>query len=51
MSLFIAGQSFPVSGDFSAAKIAVFSASVIAAVVGVWILWNARTPQVEELLN
>ena len=47
MSLFIAGQSFPGSGDFSAAKVAVFSASVIAAIAGVWILWNAPAPQVE----
>ena len=47
MSLFIAGQSFPGSGDFSTAKVAVFSASVIAAIAGVWILWNAPAPQVE----
>jgi NhaA family Na+:H+ antiporter len=41
MSLFIAGQAFPVSGDFAAAKIAVFTASVLSAVIGVAVLWNA----------
>jgi len=44
MSLFIAGQAFPVPADFAAAKIAVFSASVLAAVIGVAVLWNARAP-------
>src|SRR5688500_15899197 len=42
MSLFIASQAFPVAGDFAAAKIAVFAASVLSAVIGVAILWNAR---------
>jgi NhaA family Na+:H+ antiporter len=41
MSLFIAGQAFPVSDDFAAAKIAVFAASVLSAVVGVAVLWGA----------
>ncbi len=41
MSLFIAGQAFPVTQDFAAAKIAVFAASVLAAVVGVAVLWSA----------
>lgn len=41
MSLFIAGQSFAVTADFAAAKIAVFVASVLAAVTGVAILWGA----------
>ena len=38
MSLFIAGQAFPVEGDFEAAKIAVFVASVLSAVIGVTLL-------------
>ena len=38
MSLFIAGQAFPVEGDFEAAKIAVFAASVLSAVIGVTLL-------------
>ena len=43
MSLFIAGQAFPVAADFAAAKIAVLSASVISAVIGVAVLgWAAR---------
>jgi NhaA family Na+:H+ antiporter len=42
MSLFIAGQAFPVEGDFAAAKIAVFGASVLSGVIGVAVLWNAR---------
>jgi NhaA family Na+:H+ antiporter len=48
MSLFIAGQAFPDAGDFSAAKIAVFAASILAALVGVAILWNARPPASAE---
>jgi NhaA family Na+:H+ antiporter len=35
MSLFIAGEAFVVDADFEAAKIAVLSASVVAAVLGV----------------
>jgi NhaA family Na+:H+ antiporter len=41
MSLFIAGQAFTVAEDFAAAKIAVFAASVLSAIVGVAILWGA----------
>ena len=41
MSLFIAAQAFTLAADFAAAKIAVFGASVIAALAGVAILWGA----------
>jgi Na+:H+ antiporter, NhaA family len=41
MSLFIAAQAFALEADFAAAKIAVFGASVIAALAGVAILWGA----------
>jgi NhaA family Na+:H+ antiporter len=41
MSLFIAGQAFPVAGDFAVAKIAVFAASVLSSVFGVAMLWSA----------
>jgi NhaA family Na+:H+ antiporter len=41
MSLFIAGQAFPVADDFTAAKIAVFAASVLSAAIGCAVLWNA----------
>jgi NhaA family Na+:H+ antiporter len=41
MSLFIAGQAFPVAQDFAAAKIAVFAASGVAAIFGVLMLWGA----------
>jgi NhaA family Na+:H+ antiporter len=41
MSLFIAGQAFPAASDFAAAKIAVFAASVLSAVIGVALLWSA----------
>jgi NhaA family Na+:H+ antiporter len=44
MSLFIAGQAFPVAADFTAAKIAVFAASVLSALIGVALLWTARAP-------
>jgi len=42
MSLFIASQAFPVPADFAAAKIAVFAASVLSAIIGVAILWKPR---------
>jgi NhaA family Na+:H+ antiporter len=45
MSLFIASQAFPLPMAFAAAKIAVFAASVIAAVIGVGVLWNAVNPE------
>lgn len=41
MSLFISGQAFPVANDFAAAKIAVFSASMLSALIGVAVLWKA----------
>lgn len=44
MSLFIAGQAFPATADFAAAKIAVFAASVLSAIVGVAVLWHSRPP-------
>ena len=51
MSLFIAGQAFPVASDFAAAKIAVFAASVLSAAVGVGLLWGAnRQPAETEVL-
>lgn len=49
MSLFIAGQAFPSATDFSAAKIAVFAASILSAVVGIALLWGApRQELIEE---
>jgi Na+:H+ antiporter, NhaA family len=47
MSLFIAREAFPVEDDFSAAKIAVFAASVVAAALGVAMLWRAGRPGTE----
>ncbi len=44
MSLFIAGQAFAPVDTFSAAKIAVFAASVISALLGVAVLWGAKRP-------
>jgi NhaA family Na+:H+ antiporter len=41
MSLFIAGEAFPLAGDFAVAKIAVFSASVLSSVLGVAMLSRA----------
>jgi NhaA family Na+:H+ antiporter len=48
MSLFIAGQSFPDPADFSAAKIAVFGASVISALIGFAILWFAAAQRIGD---
>lgn len=44
MSLFIAGEAFADASDFAAAKIAVFAASVMSAVIGTAILWRAAVP-------
>ncbi|ARP99818.1 Na+/H+ antiporter NhaA [Pseudorhodoplanes sinuspersici] len=41
MSLFIAGQAFALPADFAAAKIAVFAASVLSAIIGIAILLAA----------
>lgn len=40
MSLFVAGQAFASESDFSAAKVAVFAASVLAACIGTALLWR-----------
>lgn len=42
MSLFIAGEAFPNEADFAAAKIAIFTASLIAGVAGTALLWPKR---------
>jgi NhaA family Na+:H+ antiporter len=49
MSLFIAGQAFPAMGDFAAAKIAVFSASVLSAIIGMAVLWGAPPPDPDKV--
>jgi NhaA family Na+:H+ antiporter len=41
MSLFIAGQAFPASEDFAAAKVAVLAASLVSSLLGVAVLWGA----------
>jgi NhaA family Na+:H+ antiporter len=48
MSLFIAGQAFPVEGDFAAAKVAVLAASLLAGILGSVLLWHARTPSMDS---
>lgn len=48
MSLFIAGQAFPSEAAFTAAKIAVFAASVASAAIGVAILWGAGAASSEQ---
>lgn len=45
MSLFIAGQAFPSATDFAAAKLAVFMASLLAAGLGLALLWRAQPPR------
>jgi NhaA family Na+:H+ antiporter len=47
MSLFIAAQAFTAADDFAAAKIAVFTASIIAAIIGTVLLWTAE-PERQE---
>ena len=48
MSLFIAGQAFASPDDFSAAKIAVFLASIVSAVAGVALLWRPLRAEASE---
>jgi NhaA family Na+:H+ antiporter len=48
MSLFIAGQAFPGATDFSAAKVAVFAASILSALLGVALLWGAARKEFAE---
>ena len=48
MSLFIAGLAFPNAADYAAAKIAIFIASLIAAVVGTIILYPRRDEERES---
>jgi len=50
MSLFIAGLALPNSSDYAAAKIAIFIASVIAAVLGTIILYPRRHEESESEL-
>ena len=45
MSLFISGQAFSIPSDFAAAKIAVFTASIVSALIGVALLYNARSSE------
>jgi NhaA family Na+:H+ antiporter len=49
MSLFIASQAFPDPGDFAAAKIAIFLASIIAGTAGLAILWHRHEGVVVEV--
>jgi NhaA family Na+:H+ antiporter len=48
MSLFIAGYALPATTDFEAAKIAVFVASILSAIVGVAILCTSENPTLES---
>ena len=48
MSLFIAGQAFPNGTEYAAAKIAIFIASVVAAILGTIILYPRRHEESEE---
>lgn len=47
MSLFIASQAFPDAGDFTAAKVAIFMASLIAGLVGVSVLFAKPRERVD----
>lgn len=48
MSLFIAGQAFPNGTEYAAAKIAIFIASIVAALLGTIILYPRRHEESEE---
>jgi NhaA family Na+:H+ antiporter len=48
MSLFIAGQAFANAAEYAAAKIAIFIASIVAAILGTIILYPRREEESEE---
>lgn len=48
MSLFVAGQALPSEADFTAAKIAIFAASMLSAALGVSLLLRARHVPAED---
>lgn len=48
LSLFTTGQSFPVKDDFAPAKIEVFAASILSAMIGVTVLWKAPSLDSEK---
>lgn len=48
MSLFIAGQAFSVPADFAAAKLAVFGASLLSALIGIALLWRPLASEPAE---
>ena len=48
MSLFIASEAFRAPDDFAAAKIAIFGASILSAILGVAILWNADRSRMDK---
>ncbi|HWK32605.1 MAG TPA: hypothetical protein VNR51_02855, partial [Hyphomicrobium sp.] len=45
------GQSFPVASDFAAAKVAIFVASILAACIGIALLWSAAPAEAEAAGN
>lgn len=49
MSLLIAAQAFADPVDYAAAKIAIFSASILAAMLGTFILWREGVRQLARL--
>jgi NhaA family Na+:H+ antiporter len=49
MSLFIASEAFRAPDDFAAAKIAIFGASILSAILGMAILWNADRSRMDEV--
>ncbi|HEX7036692.1 MAG TPA: Na+/H+ antiporter NhaA [Pseudomonadales bacterium] len=40
MALFIAGQAYALDAELTAAKAAIFAASLVSALIGVWLLWK-----------
>jgi Na+:H+ antiporter, NhaA family len=47
MSLFIASEAFRAPDDFAAAKVAIFGASILSAILGAAILWNADRSRIK----
>src|SRR5690606_34550219 len=51
MALFIAGQAYALDAEFAAAKVAVFAASSVSALMGVLLLWKRAAEEEADQLT
>lgn len=48
MSLFIASEAFANAADFTAAKLAIFGASLVSALIGIAVLWGSEAARASD---